>query len=67
MGMLAVDRSFQHFRYRHLQLARTQIGLAVKSLKGVPAQAMEKNILKGYFPELWTTIEDLTMETSPTY
>ena len=41
MGMLAVDRCFQHFRYRHLQLARTQIGLAVKSLKGVPARAMQ--------------------------
>jgi len=67
MGMLAVDRAFQHFRYRHLQLARTQIGLAVKSLKGVPAQAMEKNILRAYFPELWTTIEDLTHETSPVY
>jgi tryptophan 2,3-dioxygenase len=67
MGMLAVDRCFQHFRYRHLQLARTQIGLAVKSLKGVPARAMEKHILAPYFPALWTTIEELTNETSPTY
>ena len=49
-----VDKSFQQFRYVHLQLARREIGLAVKSLKGVPARNLEQGILKPLFPSLWT-------------
>jgi hypothetical protein len=51
----------------HLQLARREIGLAVKSLKGVPARNMEQGVLKPYFPALWTVVEELTISTNPVY
>src|SRR5947199_221292 len=41
-ALIDVDKSFQHFRYVHLQMARREIGLAVKSLKGVPARNLEQ-------------------------
>jgi tryptophan 2,3-dioxygenase len=66
-GMIDVDKSFQHFRYVHLQLARREIGLAVKSLKGVPARNLEQGVLLASFPELWKAIEDLTVATNPVY
>jgi len=66
-GMLELDQSFQHFRYVHLQMARREIGLAVKSLKGVPARSMEAGVLKASFPELWTVVEELTISTNPVY
>ena len=66
-GMIDVDKSFQHFRYVHLQMARREIGLAVKSLKGVPARSLEQGILKAAFPELWAAIEQLTVATNPVY
>lgn len=66
-GLIDVDKSFQHFRYVHLQMARREIGLAVKSLKGVPARNLEQGVLKATFPELWKTIEDLTIATNPIY
>lgn len=66
-GLIEVDKAFQHFRYVHLQMARREIGLAVKSLKGVPARNLEQGVLKASFPELWTTIEELTIATNPVY
>lgn len=66
-AMLSIDEAFQRFRYYHLMLARREIGLAVKSLKGVPARVMEKFVLKATFPELWTAIEVLTEKTSASY
>jgi tryptophan 2,3-dioxygenase len=66
-GYLQLDQSFQEFRYRHLQLARREIGLAVKSLKGVPARNLEQGVLKPAFPALWTVIEELTVSTNPVY
>ena len=66
-GLIEVDKSFQHFRYVHLQMARREIGLAVKSLKGVPARVLEQGILKPTYPELWKVIEDLTIATNPVY
>jgi tryptophan 2,3-dioxygenase len=66
-GFIDVDKSFQQFRYVHLQMARREIGLAVKSLKGVPARNLEQGILKPCFPELWKVIEDLTVSTNPVY
>jgi tryptophan 2,3-dioxygenase len=66
-ALIDVDKSFQHFRYVHLQLARREIGLAVKSLKGVPARNLEQGILKPCFPDLWKAIEDLTIATNPVY
>ena len=66
-SFIDVDKSFQHFRYVHLQMARREIGLAVKSLKGVPARNLEQGILKPAFPALWTVIEELTVSTNPVY
>lgn len=66
-AMIDVDKAFQHFRYKHLQLARREIGLAVKSLKGVPARNLEQVILRASFPALWTVIEELTTSTNPVY
>jgi tryptophan 2,3-dioxygenase len=66
-GLLELDERFQHFRYMHLQLARREIGLAVKSLKGVPARNMEQGVLKPFFPALWTVVEELTISTNPVY
>jgi tryptophan 2,3-dioxygenase len=66
-GLIDVDKAFQHFRYVHLQMARREIGLAVKSLKGVPARNLEQGILKPAFPDLWKVIEDLTVSTNPVY
>ena len=66
-GYIDVDKSFQQFRYVHLQMARREIGLAVKSLKGVPARTLEQGILKATFPDLWKAIEDLTIATNPVY
>lgn len=66
-GLLELDQSFQHFRYVHLQMARREIGLAVKSLKGVPARSMEQGVLKPAFPALWTVVEELTISTNPVY
>ncbi len=66
-ALIDVDKAFQHFRYVHLQMARREIGLAVKSLKGVPARNLEQGVLKAAFPELWKVIEDLTVSTNPVY
>ncbi len=66
-AMITLDKAFQHFRYKHLQLARREIGLAVKSLKGVPARNLEQGVLKASFPQLWQVVEDLTVATNPVY
>ncbi len=66
-AMLELDQSFQHFRYVHLQMVRREIGLAVKSLKGVPARVLEQGVLKPAFPLLWTVVEELTISTNPVY
>ncbi len=66
-GYLQLDEAFQRFRYDHLQLARREIGLAVKSLKGVPARNLEQGVLKPTYPALWTVIEELTISTNPVY
>ncbi|MDP2339798.1 MAG: tryptophan 2,3-dioxygenase family protein [Deltaproteobacteria bacterium] len=66
-GYLQLDEAFQRFRYDHLQLARREIGLAVKSLKGVPARNLEQGVLKPAYPALWTVIEELTISTNPVY
>jgi tryptophan 2,3-dioxygenase len=66
-AMLDLDQAFQRFRYDHLQMARREIGLAVKSLKGVPARNLEQGVLKPTYPALWTVIEELTVSTNPVY
>jgi len=65
--MFTFDESFQTFRYQHLQLVRRMIGLETKSLKGVPAQALQKGVRYEFYPELWKVISDLTDWTGSSY
>jgi tryptophan 2,3-dioxygenase len=66
-ALLRFDRTFQTLRYVHAQMARTEIGFAVKSLKGIPAERMKDNVFTPFFPELWNTVEELTDFTKASY
>ncbi|MEI5908311.1 tryptophan 2,3-dioxygenase family protein [Bacillus spongiae] len=61
------DERFQSYRYEHIQLVRRMIGLHTNSLKGVPAQALERGAKKEFFPELWRVISELTDWTGTSY
>jgi tryptophan 2,3-dioxygenase len=61
------DESFQSFRYQHLQLVRRMIGLETNSLKGVPAQALQKGVRYEFYPVLWKAISELTDWTGSSY
>jgi tryptophan 2,3-dioxygenase len=61
------DEKFQTFRKHHIQLVRRMIGLNTKSLKGVPAQALEKGARYEFYPQLWQAICDLTDWTGSSY
>jgi tryptophan 2,3-dioxygenase len=65
--MTQFDESFQSFRYHHLQLVRRMIGLETNSLKGVPAQALQKGVRYEFFPVLWKAISELTDWTGSSY
>ncbi|USG67626.1 tryptophan 2,3-dioxygenase family protein [Brevibacillus ruminantium] len=65
--MLQFDESFQSFRYHHLQLVRRMIGLETNSLKGVPAQALQKGVRFEFYPPLWKAISELTDWTGSSY
>ncbi|MDZ5472805.1 tryptophan 2,3-dioxygenase family protein [Bacillus sp. 31A1R] len=65
--LISVDESFQTFRYNHLQLVRRMIGLQTQSLKGVPAQMLERGIKFEFYPELWKGICELTDLTGSSY
>ncbi|HVF12369.1 MAG TPA: tryptophan 2,3-dioxygenase family protein [Actinomycetota bacterium] len=66
-SIIDFDQSFQEFRYHHLNLARREIGLEVKSLKGVPAEVLTKGATEPLFPELWTSINEVTRAFRPEY
>lgn len=61
------DESFQSFRHQHIQLVRRMIGMNTKSLKGVPAQALEKAVKFEFYPQLWQAVCDLTDLTGSSY
>jgi tryptophan 2,3-dioxygenase len=61
------DESFQSFRYQHLQLVRRMIGLETNSLKGVPAQALQRGVRHEFYPVLWKAISELTDWTGSSY
>jgi tryptophan 2,3-dioxygenase len=65
--MIQFDESFQSFRYQHLQLVRRMIGLETNSLKGVPAQALQKGVRFEFYPVLWKAISELTDWTGSSY
>lgn len=65
--LMQFDENFQSFRYMHLQLVRRMIGLETNSLKGVPAQALQKGVRFEFYPVLWKTISELTDWTGSSY
>jgi tryptophan 2,3-dioxygenase len=65
--MIQFDESFQTFRYNHLQLVKRMIGLETNSLKGVPAQALQKGVRHEFYPPLWKVISELTDFTGSSY
>lgn len=66
-AVIDYDQSFQEFRYHHLNLARREIGLEVKSLKGVAATILIKGATEPLFPELWDSINEVTKAFRPEY
>lgn len=66
-SIIDFDQSFQEFRYHHLNLARREIGLEVRSLKGVPAEILIKGATEPLFPELWDAINEVTRSFRPEY
>jgi tryptophan 2,3-dioxygenase len=65
--LLQFDESFQSFRYQHLQLVKRMIGLETNSLKGIPAQALQKGVRYEFYPALWKAISELTDWTGSSY
>lgn len=66
-AIIDYDQSFQEFRYHHLNLARREIGLEVRSLKGVPAEILVKGATESLFPALWDSINEVTRTFKPDY
>lgn len=66
-GLTRFDENFQSFRHQHLQLVRRMIGLNTQSLKGVPAQMLERGVKYEFYPKLWQAICDLTDWTGSSY
>lgn len=66
-ALIDFDESFQEFRYHHLNLARREIGLEVKSLKGVPAEILVRGATTPLFPALWDAINEVTRTFRPGY
>jgi tryptophan 2,3-dioxygenase len=66
-GLLNYDSAFMKWRFTHMRLAFRIIGDRVMSLKGVPAAQLEAGPREPLFPQLWSTISELTAEFKPTY
>lgn len=66
-SLMALDESFQHWRFAHFALVKRIIGIEVKSLKDVPAAQLAKGMTESFFPDLWTQVNVLTRETRPGY
>ncbi|MEA3321360.1 MAG: tryptophan 2,3-dioxygenase family protein [Bacillota bacterium] len=65
--LIAFDENFQTFRKHHIQLVRRMIGLNTKSLKGIPAQALERGAKFEFYPKLWEAVCELTDWTGSSY
>lgn len=66
-SFLALDESFQHWRFAHFALVKRIIGSEVMSLKNVPAAQLAYGLQETFFPELWKAVNALTRETRPGY
>ncbi|MCA1037956.1 tryptophan 2,3-dioxygenase [Bacillus infantis] len=66
-NLLTFDEYFQTFRHSHIQLVRRMIGLRTKSLKGIPAQALERGAKHEFYPLAWDAVCELTDLTGSSY
>jgi tryptophan 2,3-dioxygenase len=66
-ALMDYDSAFMKWRFTHMRLAFRIIGDRVMSLKGVPAAQLEAGPREPLFPQLWSTISELTAEFKPTY
>ncbi|ASS75354.1 tryptophan 2,3-dioxygenase [Tumebacillus algifaecis] len=65
--LINFDQNFQNFRYQHFMLVRRMIGIQTTSLKGVPANQLQRGVRQEFFPELWQAICDQTAAAGSSY
>ncbi|RLQ93067.1 tryptophan 2,3-dioxygenase family protein [Falsibacillus albus] len=65
--LIQFDEGFQSFRHHHIQIVKRMIGFETKSLKGIPAKALERGAKFEFYPELWKAISELTDLTGSSY
>lgn len=64
-ALIDFDERFQRFRYDHLKLVQRVIGGGTSSLKGIPAEILERSLRHKFFPELWDVREQIFAEFTP--
>ncbi len=64
-SLIDYDERFQRFRYDHLKLVQRVIGGGTSSLKGIPAELLERSMKHKFFPELWNVRERIFAEFTP--
>ena len=64
-SLIDYDERFQRFRYDHLKLVQRVIGGGTSSLKGIPAEILERSMKHKFFPELWNVRERIFAEFTP--
>ena len=64
-ALIDYDERFQRFRYDHLKLVQRVIGGGTSSLKGIPAEILERSLKHRFFPELWDVRERIFAEFTP--
>lgn len=64
-ALIDYDERFQRFRYDHLKLVQRVIGGGTASLKGIPAEVLERSLRHRFFPELWDARERVFAEFVP--
>ncbi len=55
--MVSLDASMQRFKLEHLMVVRRIIGMGTASLRGNPAEMLERSAKLTYFPLLWAVRE----------
>lgn len=64
-ALLEIDAGFQAFRYHHWILVKRIIGEGTPSLKGKPAELLERSMKTAFYPELWKARETLFEDFTP--
>lgn len=66
-ALIELDVGLADFRHAHLQLVDRTIGLASRSLKGLPAQDLAQRVNRRCFEELWQVRSRFFDSTGPTH